>query len=149
MIHDQQRLKDFLLKQNIEHFQQAHGTPFTMTPLDKLHWNASSSKAESLLNGQIPEYFKASNPFVLDILHHIAHRKQLPEIDTYLSPDDVAQGFRQWKETTSTSPSGCHLGLRCIPALPTSDEETKKIRSNVLQIQTHIINIPTTQGFSP
>jgi hypothetical protein len=111
MIHDQQRLKDFLIKRNIVHFRQAHGTPFTIAPLNKLDWNASSNEAESLLNGQIPEEFKNSNPFAIDILQHIANREQLPEIDTYLSPDEVAQGFRRWKETTSTSPSGCHLGL--------------------------------------
>jgi hypothetical protein len=111
MIHDQQRLKDFLIKRNIVHFRQAHGTPFTIAPLNKLDWNASSKEAELLLNGQIPDDFKNSNPFAVEILQHIANREQLTEIDTYLSPDDIARGFRRWKETTSTSPSGCHLGL--------------------------------------
>jgi hypothetical protein len=149
MIHDQQRLEQFLIKRNTVHFGQAHGTPFTIAPLNKLDWNASSSEAESLLNGQIPTVLQNKNPFAMDILRHIAHREQLPEIDTYLSPDEIAQGFHRWKETTSTSPSGCHLGLRRIPAIPTADEETKKIRTNILGIQSHIINIPTAQGFSP
>jgi hypothetical protein len=111
MIHDQQLLQQFLIKRNMVHFRQAHGTPFTIVPLNKLDWNASSSEAESLLNGQIPSVLYNTNPFAMDILSHIANREQLPEIDTYLSPDEIAQGFRQWKETTSTSPSGCHLGL--------------------------------------
>jgi hypothetical protein len=149
MIHDQQRLQEFLLKRNIVHFQQAHGTPFTTEPLVKLDWNASSSEANAILHGQIPTEFQNSNPYVMEILHHIANCEQLPEIDTYLSPNEIAQGFRQWKETTSTSPSGCHLGLRRIPTIPINNEEKEKIRSGILGIQTHIINIPTSQGSSP
>jgi len=32
-------------------------------------------------------------------------------ITTDISPDDVLQGFNSWREATSTSPSGRHLGL--------------------------------------
>jgi hypothetical protein len=149
MIYDQQHLQDFLVKRNTVHFSQAHGTPFTMPPLNKLGWNSCSDEAEQLLSGQIPPELQTSNPYVMDILHYIAQRTQLPEINTYLSPEDVAQGFWKWKETTSTSPSGCHLGLRRIPAIPTMEVETEKIRSGILRIQTHIINIPMTHGFSP
>jgi hypothetical protein len=85
----------------------------------------------------------------MEILNYIVERIQLQEIDTYISPDEVAQGFCRWKETTSTSPSGCHLGLRRIPAMPAADEETEKIRTCILGLQTHIINIPLSQGFSP
>jgi hypothetical protein len=149
MIHDQQKLLDFLLQRNMVHFNQAHGTPFTMEPLNKLDWNASSSESQTLLQGQIPPEITSSNRFVMEILRSIAEKTQLPEIDTYLSPDDVARGFRRWKEATSTSPSGCHLGLRRIPAVPHQDEELEKIRIGILGIQTHIINIPVSHGFSP
>jgi hypothetical protein len=108
------------------HFSQAHGTPFTVEPLSKLDWNASCSEAENLLHGQIPPEITVSNQFAMDILKHIAKRIPLPEIDTYLSPDDGAKGFRCWKETTSTSPSGCHLGLQRIPTLRSTDEESEK-----------------------
>jgi hypothetical protein len=94
MIHDQQCLKEFLLKRNTVHFNQAHGTPFTIDPLNKLDWNASSTEAETLLNGQVPVEFNKIDPFAMKILEHIANREQLPEIDTYMSPEDVAQGFR-------------------------------------------------------
>jgi hypothetical protein len=149
MVHDQQKLQEFLIKRNKVHFNQAHGTPFTVEPLDKLDWSACSNESESLLKGQIPQEIQSPNKYAMKILKHIAEKPQLPEIDTYLSPEDVAQGFRRWKESTSTSPSGCHLGLRRIPAIPTMDEETEKIRTGILVIQTHIINIPLTHGFSP
>jgi hypothetical protein len=106
MIHDQQKLFNFLLQRNMVHFNQAHGTPFTMEPLNKLDWNACSPESQTLLQGQIPPEITSSNRFVMEILRSIAEKTQLPEIDTYLSPDDVAWGFRCWKEATSTSPCG-------------------------------------------
>jgi hypothetical protein len=102
-----------------------------------------------ILDGVVPTEFESTNPFAKEILRHIANRKQLPAIDTYLSPEEVANGFKRWKESTSTSPSGCHLGLRRIPAIPTYEKETEKIRKDILGVQTHIINIPLKQGFSP
>jgi hypothetical protein len=111
MIHNQERLKECLLQRNMTHFGQAHGTPFTTQPLNKLDWNSTSLEAESILDGVFPTEFESTNPFAKEILRHIANRKQLPAIDTYLSPEEVANGFKRWKESTSTSPSGCHLGL--------------------------------------
>jgi hypothetical protein len=127
MIHDQQKLQDFLIQRNMVHFSQAHGTPFTMEPLNKLDWNACSLESENLLQGQISPEITSPNRFVMEILRSIAEKTQLPEIDTYLSPDKVAHGFCQWKEATSTSPSGCHLGLRRILAVPNLDDELEKI----------------------
>jgi hypothetical protein len=49
----------------------------------------------------------------------------------------------------SMSPSRCHLGLRRIPAIPTNEKDTKKLRTRILTVQTHIINIPLHNGFSP
>jgi hypothetical protein len=150
MIHDHTLLQKYLLQRNMKHFNQAHGTPFTIPPLDNLDWEASSEEAKQLLKGEIPPNLHASeNPFVREVLEHIASRKLLPEFDIFITPDEVARGYRRWKETTSTSPSGCHLGLRRIPAIPTGDEETEKIRTQILNIQTQIINIPLQQGFSP
>jgi hypothetical protein len=149
MIHDQDCLKECLLQQNMTHFGQAHGTPYTIQPLNRLDWNSTSQEAESLLNGAVPAELETTNPFMTDILQHIANKEQLPEIDTYLSPEEVANGYKCRKESTSTSPSGCHLGLQRISAFPTTDKETKKIRTAILNVQTPIINIPLRQGFSP
>jgi hypothetical protein len=58
-------------------------------------------------------------------------------------------GFRKWRETTSTSPSGCHLGLRQVTTYTYPDEETEKAKTSILTVQTHIINLPLKYGFSP
>jgi hypothetical protein len=148
-VHDHKNLQAYLQQRNQNHFGQAHGTPFTVPPLDKLDWGAQSSHAEQLLNGIIPDDLKSENEYVMAVLKYIAERQQLPEIETYQSPDEIAQGFRKWKESTSTSPSGCHLGLRRISGLATETKELETIRSRILQVQAHIINIPTATGFTP
>jgi hypothetical protein len=111
MVHDHVQLQKFLLKRNVQHFGQAQGTPFTIPPLTLLDWGAQSQVAEKLLQGEIPAEIQSNDIYLNAILEHIAQQKQLPEIDTYISPDDISKGFRKWKESTSTSPSGCHLGL--------------------------------------
>jgi hypothetical protein len=63
--------------------------------------------------------------------------------------DQVSRGFRRWRENTSTSPSGCHLGLRRIATYPAESQELEEIRQKILQVQTDIINIPIQQGLSP
>jgi hypothetical protein len=117
--------------------------------LDKIKWQANSIEAKDILNGTIPIPFLSGNPCVDKVLQYMADRPNLPEIDTYITTEQVAQGFRKWRETTSTSPSGCHLGLRRISSLPCENTDMEEIRINVLQEQTDIINLPIQNGFSP
>lgn len=149
MVHEHNLLQEYLLERNKQHFGQAHGTPFTVQPLSRLDWGAGNHYAEKLLQGEIQEDISVDNQYAQDVLSFIAKQKQLPEIDIFIPPDEIAKGFRKWKETTATSPSGCHLGLRRIPAIPTNDEELEKTRQQILYVQTHIINIPLQSGFSP
>jgi hypothetical protein len=120
-----------------------------MPPLTELDWGAEGAATEELLNGQVPESLMSNNKYVNAVLHHIAQRRQLPEIDTYLMPEEVSRGFCCWKESTSTSPLGCHLGLCRIPSIPSDDKTTEKLRAKIQALQSQIINIPVHNGFSP
>jgi hypothetical protein len=149
MVHEPDTVKKYIMLRNINHFGQAHGSPFTKPPLSAISWTADDSMAEALLSGQIPEEIKSNDTYVQDVLEEITASTHLPEIDTYISSEDVARGFKSWKESTSTSPSGCHLGLRRITAFPIQDKELDKKRMAILGVQTDIINIPLHMGFSP
>lgn len=95
MIHDHGLLQKYLLQRNMKHFGQAHGTPFTTPPLDQLDWEARNEAATRLLKGEIPlELYASENPFVREVLNHIATRQQLPEFDIFITPEEVARGFR-------------------------------------------------------
>jgi hypothetical protein len=149
LIHDPEKLQNVIQQRNITHFGQAHGTPFTTPPLDKISWQANSKEAREILNGSIPVSFLTNNPHVNKVIQYMADRPNLPDIDTYITKDQVANGFKKWRENTSTSPSGCHLGLRRITSYPCTDTDSEDIRNNILQVQTDVINIPIQNGFSP
>jgi hypothetical protein len=91
---------------NSKKITQAHGTP--LTP------------------GQVPHEILTGNTYVDMVLQSMAAMKNLPEIDTYISSDEVERGFKKWKEATSTSPSGCHLGLRRFQQSPSMEKNSTK-----------------------
>jgi hypothetical protein len=111
-IHEQSEMQTFIQQRNIAHFGQAHGTPFTVKPLNQISWEADSVEAQEILEGSIPISLLNTDEYTRKILNYIAKREQLPEIDTYITPQQISLGFKKWKEEMSTSPSGCHLGLR-------------------------------------
>jgi enamine deaminase RidA (YjgF/YER057c/UK114 family) len=148
-IHEHEILQKFVQQRNIIHFGQAHGSPFTQPPLNRLDWQAESIEAKEILQGSVPISLLSNNEYTNKILQYIANREQLPEIDTYITPEQVSTGFKKWREDTSTSPSGCHLGLRRIPAFPTETKEQEKIRQSIQQVQADVINLPLEHGFSP
>jgi hypothetical protein len=149
MVHEPEQVKKYITLRNITHFAQAHGSPFTVPPLNNIKWAADDTMSESLLKGNVPSSIRSEDKYVNNLLNALAQMEMLPEIDTYISSDDVAKGFKRWRESTSTSPSGCHLGLRKIPASPCGENDMDKQRKNILELQTVIINIPLKNGFSP
>jgi hypothetical protein len=148
-IHDQNLVQQYIQRRNIIHFGQAKGTPFTEPPISDINWQANSIPANEILNGVIPMSFISENPYVEKILKYMANRANLPEIDTHITPEQVCRGLRRWRENTSTSPSGYHLGLRRIATYPAESAENEEIRQNIIQAQTDIMNIPIQQGYSP
>jgi hypothetical protein len=143
-------IHEMLRQRNIQHFGMAHGTPCTHAPLTRCNWEADFHESEQLIEGKLPDAFgNLKNKYLEKLIHHIQDLPQLPEIDCQLTPDEVSQGFRKWREATSTSPSGCHLGLRRIASYCYQDEETEKLKTGILLVQTQIINLPLRHGFSP
>jgi hypothetical protein len=110
-IHDPEMIQTLVQRRNITHFGQAHGTPFTKAPLTAINWQADTMEAQEILEGSIPTTLLTENQYVNKIINYISQRETLPPIDTFITPDQVGQGFRKWRESTSTSPLGCHLGL--------------------------------------
>jgi hypothetical protein len=77
-IHDAEKMQNMLQMRNIIHFGQAQGTLFTIPPLDKLNWQATSIEAEELLAGLIPVQFVSDNQYTMRILEHISKRESIP-----------------------------------------------------------------------
>ena len=64
----------------------------------------------------------------------------VPEISAFISlVEDFKKCVQRWKETTSTSPSGRHLG----------HYKTAILDDEVAQLLVDMINFPITHGFAP
>lgn len=72
-----------------------------------------SSEAKSMLHGLVPSEWHNDDDILKEFLASFsipdAVRATAP-INTTLSESDVMRGFNGWRESTSTSPSGRHLG---------------------------------------
>ena len=100
-----------LLLRNQRHFGQAETdkTPFTQPPLQhQLNWSASSHSAELVLEGDYDTTaIDDISALLIDNLTRVTDLDSLPKA---VNMNDMRGKFTKWKETTSTSPSGRHLG---------------------------------------
>jgi hypothetical protein len=149
-ISDRACLEDTINRRNEQHFAQAHGTPFTVPPFQpQMTYGGDSPTGRQILRGDIrlpddtPEITRA---FIAE-MKHTGNK----EINKYMSLQDTKQGFKQWKEATSTSPSGLHLGMYRalttraaaieIPAHEQEQSAPNTMGDYILNIRTMIINI--------
>jgi hypothetical protein len=98
----------YLLTRNRLHFGQAKGTPFTQLRFShQLNWGASTKTAELILDGDFDSAELSDIQALL--LKHCAcqHRESLP---LFITEAALISKLQIWKENTSTSPSGLHLG---------------------------------------
>ena len=100
----------YLQVRNRLHFGQAHGTPFTIAPLsDEIPWDGDSSTVEDILQGQyIPS--KDVQALCREVILACQQKDQTPIIPSTLSYEAFRGKMRKWRESTTTSPSGRHLG---------------------------------------
>ena len=108
-IFDRQALEAAILERNQMHFNQCAGTPFTVGPLRKLRWAADSELAERILQG-IKDFRNITEDTLLQKVLSECQAKA-PEVSDEITTEDLKQLFQIWRETTTTSPSGRHLGI--------------------------------------
>jgi hypothetical protein len=107
-INDRPTMEHLLHQQFEQHFMQAEGTPFTQETLRNLFGYIGCNQASSLfLDSQnVPHHLPTTTKLVLQQI-----KRTRPPMDRYFPPEDIRAGFSKWKESTSTSPSGKHLGI--------------------------------------
>lgn len=100
----------YLLLRNRIHFGQAQGTPFTINPLRELiDWTATTDESEAILNGHyIPPNTMA--PLCREVLQECKASIPLDSIAPTITPASFKGKLKVWRERTTTSPSGRHLG---------------------------------------
>ena len=107
---DREAIEAQILRYNQESFRAAAESPCGHGIIhDELSFTGLSPAATSLLSGHIPPHWEATSQTLHAFLASFcipAQVQSAPPISTELTEDDVSKGFRMWKETTSTSPSG-------------------------------------------
>ena len=98
---------DRLQTRNRRHFGQAHGTPFTVSPLnDHLGYCADGPGVASLLEGTFDYSSYDDNvQLLLQHLKRVEDTINLPVRPT-ISEQEFVSKLKIWSESTTTSPSG-------------------------------------------
>lgn len=76
-------------------------------------FSSLSLASVQLLDGEVPAAWHKDDDDLKELLVSFTIPdmvRSLGEIPTEISADDVIYGFKNWQETTSTSPYGRHLG---------------------------------------
>jgi hypothetical protein len=153
LLTDPEEIEKTIIARNINHFGQADSTPFNSKEFtDIFGIDGDSEETEALLRGELPD-MEALPIEVQLILKEIAKSPQ-PTLDPTISCDDLKSLFKNWKETTSTSPSGCHLGhwhalLAPDGTRPNPDDKEDPIEDNIMRIHTYILNTSIESGIPP
>ena len=112
---DQVPLEKAILMYNHQHFQQSKNTPFGSGNLASLVGSSGLTEASSsILDGSFKmpagSSNSALNQFLVDLA--IPHSlREAEEINTELTIEEYTKAILKWRESTSTSPSGRHLGI--------------------------------------
>jgi hypothetical protein len=98
----------YLLTRNRLHSGQAHGTPLTTSQFTHhLDWAASTKTAELILNRDF-DTTKLSDIQAL-LMKHCAQSTNT-SLPMFITNKEFISKFKSWEESTSTLPSGMHLG---------------------------------------
>jgi hypothetical protein len=144
----------YLMARNQRHFGPAEGTPFTVAPpAELLSWEGDTAAADLILRGK---YTNAELDDITQLL--LKHCQSVSEPDVIkpeLTLEEFTRKLRIWRESTSTSPSGRHLGhykavYRPIAYAcePHERADLKDSRLALLQAHLSIINYCLRHGYS-
>ena len=107
-ITDQQEIREHMQSHLIRHFNQAAGTPFTIGNLANLQWNGQGEVADQILAGTYRHQYdrndRAANEVVQWFIDEFKQENELPPISLEFLEEHMIGKYKNWKETTSTSP---------------------------------------------
>jgi hypothetical protein len=152
-IFDQNQITETIIERNQNHFGQAHGTPFTVSPL--VNWagyHGTSESADALLRGELPpDELEQCTEGAQAVLAALQQEIAAPNsVDTRITADDLQSGFKKWRESTSTSPSGQHLGYyKSIAAFERTpeDDDTPRVSERIFGVLANMVDAALQTGF--
>jgi hypothetical protein len=125
LLTDPVEIRQALICRNRLHFGQAHGTFPTIPPFtDAVDWAASTTSADAILEGALPFADDKIDETSTLFLHQFRLSTALNSISSAVTEREWVGKMKVWRETTTTSPSGMHLGHHkaLLKEFPVTDE---------------------------
>jgi hypothetical protein len=114
IVAERDQIERHLLDYNKASFRAASESPCGKGLIhDALTFSSLSPASINLLEGEVPQDWHHDDNVLREFLASFAipdKVRDAGEIPTEITGDDVQYGFKHWRETTTTSPSGRHLG---------------------------------------
>jgi hypothetical protein len=143
-ITDGPTIERLILHRNIRHFRQAEYTPLaTPSVIRTIGFGADTTRAEQLLEGNTDPTDITDDEWSRYLLTSM--KRHSKELEIEITTKKMMNKYRRWKERTSTSPSGRHLGhfhalFRPMKAKNEDDRERLEgIRQELIELQGLII----------
>ena len=141
-ITDGPTIERLILNRNIRHFRQAETTPLaTPDVIRKIGFGADTDIAEQLLEGTGDPTDITDDEWSRYLLTSM--KRHSKEIKIEITQEKMMNKYRRWKERTSTSPSGRHLGHFHALFRPTKAKDDKD-RERLEDIRAEIIELHAT-----
>ena len=101
-------IEQLIMERQKVHFGQATPTPFANEPLKStFNWTGTSPEVQVVLKG---DYVPSNTVDSQSNRILQSCTRKMPPVSSSIPLDAMKNKYRSWKETTSTSPSGHHLG---------------------------------------
>ena len=115
-------IENYLLNRNRTHFGQALGTFPTISPFrEHVDWSASTLESNEILDGEFnDDELEGVSKLLIEFL---GKTTQLDSVPSFVADDEWIGKIKSWKESTSTSPSGLHLGHHKCLIIPFDKDE--------------------------
>jgi hypothetical protein len=108
-ITDGPTIENLILNRNIRHFRQAESTPLASPEvIRQIGFGADTARAEKLLEGTDDPTDITDDEWSRYLLTSM--KRHSKELKIEITAEKMMEKYRRWKERTSTSPSGRHLG---------------------------------------
>jgi hypothetical protein len=105
---DPSKVEQLIMDRQKLHFSQASPTPFANEPLKStFNWTGTSTTAAVVLDG---DYIPSVTVDVQSNRILQSCTRKMPALSSSISLNEMKQKYQTWSKTTSTSPSGRHLG---------------------------------------
>jgi ribonuclease HI len=141
---DSDDIEENIRESNYRHFGQANDTTFAKR-LIKLIFGTYGTNDESkqLLDGIIPTGLDNESEAMHSIMKKMKRHDAVIEIDGRVTMDEVRNGYKKWRESTTTSPSGCHLGhdKAAVNMPPPMDDDEANFSNTYFEVKTRLLNI--------